>query len=119
MLVIFTYIFVKEGNSSCQIQKKKRLEDDDLKKVDGAGIFSRFTNDIYELAGVEVVGPGTFWNDGYRYKGQEISDATANVLAYYAFYECQPAESIEQAREYVLQHEGSAWDDRQYNRHGR
>lgn len=71
----------------------------ELDKVTGAGLFSRNTDEEYRNAGVEVVGPGTFWNDGYRFKGQDISTDDANFLVLYRYYLGRVADSIPAARE--------------------
>ena len=44
------------------------------------------TDEEYKNAGVEVVGPGILWNDGYKFKGEEISKEDANFLVLYRYY---------------------------------
>ena len=80
--------------------KKKALSDKKLDKVDGGGFFSKYSDEEYAAAGVEIVGPGMFYNDGYRFKGKDITTEQAEKLAFFYYYKEYPAESVEQAEEY-------------------
>ena len=48
-------------------KEKKILNDEDLATVDGAGCFSAWSDKDYIAAGVEIVGPGILWNNGYKF----------------------------------------------------
>lgn len=71
-----------------------------MKNVSGGGLFSAFMDEQYEAAGITVVGPGWFYNDGYRYNGVDISMDEANWLTYYYVWNKSRASSIEEARRY-------------------
>ena len=53
--------------------------------------------------GVEIVGPGILWNDGYKFQGKEITTTEADRLAFFTYYNNRPANSIQEAKEF--------WDD--------
>lgn len=59
-------------------------------------------------AGITVVGPGWFYNDGYRYNGKDISMDEANWLTYYYDNKHKRASSIDAARRY---YEDTSSDD--------
>lgn len=46
-------------------ENTNKIEDRDIEKVSGGGFFSAFSNERYAEAGVEIVGAGALWNDGY------------------------------------------------------
>jgi len=46
----------------------KEINDEKLDQVAGGALFSDFSDEEYEAAGVEVIGSGVFYNDGYRLK---------------------------------------------------
>ena len=71
-----------------------------LEQVSGGGLFSAYTDENYAKAGIEVVGPGWFYNDGYRYNGQDISMDEANWLTYYYVENHRRASSIDEAKRY-------------------
>lgn len=79
---------------------EKKINDKKLEQVSGGGLFSRHSDKEYAEAGVTVVGPGTFYNDGYAFKGKEISTEDAHMLVFFYYYHDYPAESVEEAREY-------------------
>ena len=81
-------------------ENKKKFDDKTLDKVDGGGFFSKYSDEEYAAAGVEIVGPGTFYNDGYKFKGKDITTEQAERLAFFYYYKEYPAESVEQAEEY-------------------
>lgn len=81
-------------------EENKKIEDKKLNKVDGGGFFSQHTLEEYKKAGVEVVGPGYLYNDGYKFQGKEISTKDANVLAFFTYYYGRPANSLEEAYDY-------------------
>ena len=82
--------------------KNINVEDEKLKKVDGGGFFSSYSEEEYNAAGVEVVGWGYFYNDGYRFQGKDISTEDANTLAFFTYYKGYPASSIEEANEFRI-----------------
>jgi len=84
-------------------KEKKILNDENLAKVDGAGCFSAWSDKYYIAAGVEIVGPGILWNDGYKFQGKEITTTEADRLAFFTYYNNRPANSIQEAIEF--------WDD--------
>ncbi|MBR0462038.1 MAG: hypothetical protein IJJ00_04930 [Erysipelotrichaceae bacterium] len=47
-------------------EEVQSIEDKDLDKVTGGGFFSAYSNERYAEAGVEVIGAGSLWNDGYK-----------------------------------------------------
>ena len=81
-------------------ENKKKLEDKKLDKVNGGGFFSKYSDEEYAAAGVEIVGPGTWYNDGYRFKGKDITTEQAEMLGFFYYYKEYPAESLEQAEEF-------------------
>ena len=58
----------------------KNLDDKDLEKAAGAGRFSSYTDEEYNAAGIDVIGPGKYWNDGYKLRstGEELDRGWAN-----------------------------------------
>lgn len=81
--------------------EKRKLTDPELIKANGGGLFSAFNDEDYAAAGVEIVGPGLFYNDGYKFKGKTISTSDAEYLGYYYRYYGKAADSIEEAKEWV------------------
>lgn len=79
---------------------KAILNIDQLNEVTGGGIFSVYRDKEYAAAGVTVLGPGVFYNDGYQYNGQNISMEEANWLVYFYKWNHRRASSIEEAKRY-------------------
>ena len=73
---------------------------DQLEQVCGGGLFSTYSDDQYEAAGVEIDGPGWLYNSGYLLNGKEIDRYDADMLAFYFIYQGKRAPSIEEARRY-------------------
>ena len=79
---------------------KTELKIDQLDRVNGGGLFSRFRDKQYAAAGITVKGAGWFYNDGYEYNGKEISTDEANWLAYYYYWNKKRAPSMAEAKRY-------------------
>ena len=78
----------------------KKIEDEKLDKVSGGGLFDMYTEGDYNAAGVEVIGWGYLYNDGYKFQGKEISSTDANRLVFFTGYNGRPAYSLEEAYEF-------------------
>ena len=79
---------------------KNEINMNQLDQVNGGGIFSRYSDKQYAAAGVKVIGPGVFYNDGYEYNGKTISTDEATWLAYYYDWNKKRAPSIAEAKRY-------------------
>ena len=90
-------------------KEKKILNYEDLAKADGAGYFSAWSDKYYNAAGVEIVGPGILWNDGYKFQGKEITITEADRLAFFTYYNGRPATSIQEAIEFWDDFEPGVW----------
>ena len=82
------------------MEEKKKIDPKHLKDVNGGGFFSDWRDSDYEDAGVEIVGKGLLYNDGYRFNGVDISTEDAGDLAFLYYYRGFRAESLEAARNY-------------------
>lgn len=63
-----------------------KINDDNIEKVSGGGFFSAYSDNRYNEAGVEVIGSGSLWNDGYRLmaSGEKLTAEQANwAVSYY------------------------------------
>ncbi len=52
---------------------------------------------------MEIIGPGTFTNDGYKFQGRKISTSEAEALAGFCLDTGRPAVSVEEAKAYYHQ----------------
>ena len=52
-------------------EEKKQLNDESAEQVSGGGLFSSYSEEEYNKAGVTVIGWGYFYNDGYEYQGKD------------------------------------------------
>ena len=68
-----------------KIENAKKIEDESLDKVTGGGLFSTYSEAKFNAAGVEVIGWGYLWNDGYRLmsSGEEIGMSDAEEAVFY------------------------------------
>ena len=80
---------------------KNIIDDNNLDDVSGGGLFSSYSDSQYENAGVEVVGAGFLYNDGYKFKGQDISTSEAECLVEFYFDKGYIASSVQEAKDYV------------------
>ena len=81
----------------------KKIEDNDLNEVSGGGYLSSYTDEEYEAAGIEVVGPGKLWNDGYKLKetGETLNAALANwAVSFYKEYK-RPAKNLNEITQHM------------------
>ena len=81
--------------------KKNDIKDEELDKVSGGGLFSTYTDATYNEAGVEIIGAGNFYNDGYKFKGKNITTREAECLVEFYFAKKRIADSVDEACEYV------------------
>ena len=65
---------------------EKKINDKKLEQVSGGGLFSRHSDKEYAEAGVTVVGPGTFYNDGYAFKGKESTRSYNSNSSFCIFF---------------------------------
>ena len=82
------------------MRETKRLEDEQIEKVSGGGFFSPYDDEDYAAAGVEVIGPGRFWNDGYRFQGKEIESGEATYLVEFYRKHGRVASSLQEAEDW-------------------
>ena len=86
------------------------LDLNQLEQASGGSIFLSYKKELYAEAGVTIVGPGVFYDDGYTYNGQEISLDDANALTCYYADKGEHAPSLEEARRhYAATITGNAW----------
>ena len=78
----------------------KMMDLNQLEQVCGGGLFSSYSDNQYAAAGVTVVGPGWFYNDGYEFNGKEIGCYEASALTYYFLHIGKRAPSLEEALRY-------------------
>jgi hypothetical protein len=71
-----------------KIENAKKIEDESLDKVTGGGLFSTYSEAEFNRAGVEVIGWGYLWNDGYRLmtSGEELGMNDAEEAVIYHKY---------------------------------
>ena len=84
-------------------KENKVLDDKNLEQVDGAGLFSSYNDGEYAAAGVTIIGPGTFYNDGYSFQGAEITTNQANALVYFFKANGHVASSVQEAVDFGKQ----------------
>ena len=98
--VSITAIAISGGN--IMAENTNKIEDGDIEKVSGGGIFSAFSNERYAEAGVEVVGAGTYWNDGYILVSsrEELTAEQANWAVNYYDKTGVPASSLDEIRRF-------------------
>lgn len=78
------------------------LELTELEQVSGGALFSKYSVDEYNKAGVMVIGVGLIYNDGYRYEGKEITPYEANCLTLYYLWYGRRASSIDEAEQLYI-----------------
>ena len=100
---MYVYNHGKKKKGDLNGRKQNRLNNDELSKVNGGGLFSHYRDDEYRQAGVEIIGPGTFPNDRYKFQGRKISTSEAEALAGFCLDTGRPAVSVEEAKAYYHQ----------------
>ena len=75
----------------------KKLEDEQIEKVAGGGFFSPYDDEEYIAAGIEIIGPGRFYNDGYRFQDQEITSGEATILVEFYKFHGRIASALQEA----------------------
>ena len=73
----------------CRISEKTRL------KAERG--FSPYDDEEYRAAGVEIVGPGKYWNDGYKFQGRDSKSGEASILVEFYLKNGRVASSVEEA----------------------
>jgi hypothetical protein len=86
--------------NSVREKNKDILDLNQLEQASGGGLFSPYSDEQYAAAGVTVVGPGWFDNDGYKLNGEEMKRYQASALVYYYLHVGKRAPSIEEALRY-------------------
>ena len=76
---------------------EKALDLTELGQVSGGGLFSAYSVESYNEVGIMVIGVGWFYNDGYRYEGEEITTYEARCLVFYYRWNGKRAPSIDEA----------------------
>ena len=82
------------------MNKNRKLDDEQIEKVSGGGFFSPYDDEDYHAAGVEIIGPGKWYNDGYKFQGQEIKSGEATILVEFFFKNGRIASSVEEAMDW-------------------
>ena len=83
---------------------KNEINEEKLKDATGGSLFDRYNDAEYNSAGVDVVGSGFFYNDGYRYKGKDITNDEANILVKYRQHFGSVAPTLEDAKSWWKYH---------------
>ena len=77
-------------------QKPEKMSLDELEQVSGGSLQSLFKDKEYAAAGVEIIGPGIFKNDGYKYNGIQIYPSVANrIVVFYQKTGRRPVDMFE------------------------
>ena len=78
----------------------KEIKVNELEQVAGGSFMFFYRDEIIRGAGVEVIGSGFLYDDGYRWRGMDISRDDASLLCdYYIRFRCQPWDNdLEAAR---------------------
>ena len=78
----------------------KEIKVNELEQVAGGSFMFFYRDEIIRGAGVEVIGSGFLYDDGYRWRGMDISRDDASLLCdYYSCFRCQPWDNdLEAAR---------------------
>ena len=81
------------------MDEMNKVKDSNLNEVSGGtDWFPEFPDARYREAGVEAVGSTWYGNEGYRFKGKDISDCDASVLVRYYMHNDTIAPSLEEAK---------------------
>ena len=80
--------------------KCTEIKTTELEQVTGGSFMFFYREEDIRGAGVEVVGPGFLYDDGYRWRGMDISRDDASFLCdYYIWFRRQPENNdLEAAR---------------------
>ncbi len=62
--------------------------------------FSPYDDEKYRAAGVEIVGPGKYWNDGYKFQGRDSKSGEASILVEFYLKNGRVASSVEEAMDW-------------------
>ena len=88
-------------------KKKEPMTSEELEGAAGGGYFDLYPDEFYLRAGVDIIGPGYLYNDGFAINGQEISRSDAYNLAYYYHLFNKRAQSVEQAKAAIAEYEAT------------
>ena len=77
------------------MNEKKILNEDNLEEVDGGAALADYTDEEYNAAGIEVIGPGEWHNQGYRLKasGENLSSRQAYYCVSFYRAKGRPAQN--------------------------
>ena len=66
-------------------KEMKKLNDASIEQVSGGGLFTGFSTEEYEAAGVSVKNPNFFTNEGYtlKYSGETLTEAEADYAVFF------------------------------------
>ena len=80
--------------------KCTEIKTTELEQVTGGSFMFFYRDEVIRGAGVEVIGSGFLYDDGYRWKGMDISRDDASFLCdYYIWFRRQPENNdLEAAR---------------------
>ena len=80
--------------------KCTEIKTTELEQVTGGSFMFFYRDEVIRGAGVEVIGSGFLYDDGYRWKGMDISRDDASFLCdYYQWFRRQPENNdLEAAR---------------------
>ena len=71
--------------------KCTEIKTTELEQVTGGSFMFFYRDEVIRGAGVEVIGSGFLYDDGYRWKGMDISRDDASFLCdYYIWFRRQP-----------------------------
>ena len=87
-------------NKTNELEKCTEIKTTELEQVTGGSFMFFYRDEDIEGAGVEVIGSGFLYDDGYRWRGMDISRDDASLLCdYYIWFRCQPWDNdLEAAR---------------------
>ena len=74
------------------------VDDHDLEKVAGGGLFSKYSVAEYEAAGVTVINPGYLYNEKYKLtnSGEDLETDWAERAVIFYDYRGRPAWNLEE-----------------------
>ena len=88
---------------------KTEIKTAELEQTTGGSFMFFYQEETIKGAGVEVIGSGFLYDDGYRWRGREISREEASLLCdYYKWFRRQPADfDFAKAREELERYQNS------------
>ena len=99
-------IYKEEKNmEKKEIKKVKSLKSEELEQTSGGaakGLLSSYSVEEYNDAGVEVIGWGYIYNDGYRLmaSGEDINSTMASWAVDFFHHRGRRASSVEEIKKY-------------------